>query len=126
MKCFKCPNDFDNVDAFFSHIQKKHGIKGKTNCTCTLCFTPFRDFSVYKQHVQRCSKKGMVTNEQTYNSLIGRHFNEDLDHFNEYLNEKALRLTLKLCSKANFPRSAAFEIILELKSFIKEITCGMY
>lgn len=66
----------------------------------------------------------MVTDEQMYNNLIACHFNEELDHFNESLNEYALRLTLRLCSRPNFPRSAAFDVILEIKSFMKEITCG--
>lgn len=125
MRCFKCPIDFDSIDNFFFHIQKNHGIKGKTKCTCTLCFTLFGDFSSYKRHVETCSKKrGLLSNEEIYNALIGRYFNEDLEHFNDSLKENALRLTLKFCSKPNFPRNAAFDIIGEVKLFMKTITSG--
>lgn len=126
MKCFKCPKDFENVDTFFSHIQKTHGVKGRTRCICTLCFKLFGEYRVYKAHVETCSKKGMVTNEDLYYTLIGREFNEELDRFDDSLKRKEFLLTLKMCAKPNFPRNAAFDIIGEITLFIKEITEGTH
>lgn len=125
MKCFKCPEDFNNVDAFLSHIQKRHGVKGTTRCTCTLCFQLFGDFSVFKRHVKTCSKKGMITNEDSYNRLIACDFDEEVDDFSDSLKSSALLLTLKMCAKPNFPRNAAFDMISEFSLFIKKLTEGI-
>lgn len=125
MKCFKCPKDFDNVEIFFVHLKNKHRIQGTVRCTCTLCFKLFGDFSVYKRHVGTCStKNGMITDEELYKILIGYEFNEDLEQFTDRLKKNALKLILNLCAKSNFPRNAAFEIILQFQLFIVEICNG--
>lgn len=107
-------------------FQTTHGVKGNTKYTCTICFSVFGDFTKFKRHLQTCLKKRTLPSDDSYKAIIGCDADEELSDFKEKLKKNALLLLLKMCAQPNFPRNAAFNIINELKIFIKGATDGTH
>lgn len=131
MKCFKCPKDFTDLELYFSHIKDFHGICGKSEHVCSICFNTFMDSSRFKRHVKSCfAQRNVRVNvdiaheQEVYDTLIGQDNNVDILNFKEDIESGALSLVLKMGAKMNFPRSEVYATVSDVTSFVAILAKG--
>lgn len=134
MQCFKCTQNFHDVNGYFAHIKEVHEICGKDRFRCTLCNEILKDFGRFKKHVNSCFEKYSVLdeNEQLQQLAFLEAYNDaeiedqSITQFKSKLRDSALLLVSKMSANMDTSRSLVFETIFIFQEFMKVVTDGMF